>query len=383
VVWRVGRKLSRACGILALAAVIVPSAAHSQAAPPAEPSQPAGLTAEELLQAARADGGLDSLDQAPAILQLTAGLETSDAETAWELEEELLALARLHPTDVRTVPILREIGDRRLARATNPYFSGWVCQRESAGSLCRVRQTAPIPRPCGPKTAQMCYSRGVYGPTLYVKLEAMNLWSEAIRVFVRNRLFSSPELQELERKLMNQGSCELVRQGYIRLMTYAAINSEPALDQVMTLVEAADSDLVCSNELSGTQSAKTRSEQKRGAIEAYQKAYELLDRLNVEPAKIAEVFSPAVPIMMSQRPPVGRYPMPQAASPEAAAGHIDVAFEITAEGRARKVKILSATPNTAKARQRELVESIEDGLFRPRVTDGRIGDSRVVWRYYW
>jgi hypothetical protein len=229
----------------------------------------------------------------------------------------------------------------------------------------------------------MCYVRRVYNPTLYVQLQAMNLWSEAIRVFVRNRLFSSPELKELERKLMNQGSCELVRAGYIRLMTYAAINSEPALDQVMTLVEAADSDLVCANELFGTQSAKTRSEQKRGAIEAYQKAYELLDRLNVEPATIAEVFSPAVPVMLSQHPPVTLYAMPQAASPQAAAGHIDIAFEITAEGRARKVKVLSATPNTAKAQERDLVASIEAGLFRPRVTDGRIGDSRIVWRYFW
>jgi hypothetical protein len=166
-------------------------------------------------------------------------------------------------------------------------------------------------------------------------------------------------------------------------MAYAAINSDPALDQAMTLVEAADSDLVCSNELSGTQSAKTRTAQQRGAMDTYQQVYELLDRLNVEPARIAEVFSPAVPIMLLPRPPVTRYAMPQAASPEAAAGHIDIAFEITAEGRARNVKVLSATPNTAKAQQRELVASIEAGLFRPRVTDGRIGDSRIVWRYYW
>ena len=263
--------------------------------------------------------------------------------------------------------------------ARNP--TNWLCQRESAGELCWERQGAPTLRLCGP--AQMCYSRRVYGATLYVQLGAMNLWSEAIRVLVRNRLFSSPELRELERKLMNQGSCELVRQGYIRLMAYAAINSDPALDQAMTLVEAADSDLVCSNELSGTQSAKTRTAQQRGAMDTYQQVYELLDRLNVEPATIAELFSPAVPIMLLPRPPVTRYAMPQAASPEAAAGHIDIAFEITAEGRARNVKVLSATPNTAKAQQRELVASIEAGLFRPRVTDGRIGDSRIVWRYYW
>ena len=380
--WSVHIELSRAARVLALAAVIVPPTAFSQTS--ADGSQALGLTADEVLQTARADGGLDSLEQAPAILQLIASPEMSTTETAWELEEEVLALARLHPTDLRTVPILREIGDRRLARAANPDFLRWVCLRDSAAQLCSERPGAPIIGPCGPGAADMmCYHRRVYNPTLYVRLEAMNLWSEAIRVFVRNRLFSSPELQELERKLMNQGSCELVRQGYTRLMTYAAINSAPALDQVMTLVEAADSDLVCSNnELIGASAAK-QSAQRRGAIETYQQAYELLDRFNVSPATIAEIFSPEVPLMLTPHPPVTAYAMPPAANPSAAAGHIDFAFEITVEGRARRVKVLSATANTPKARERDLVAWIEAGLFRPRVNDGRIESSRVVWRYYW
>jgi hypothetical protein len=378
----VNRKVSRAARIVALAAVIVSSSAFSQTS--ADASRPLGLTADEVLQTARADGGLDSLEQAPAILQLSAAAETSDAETAWELEEQLLALARLHPTDIRTVPILREIGDRRLARAANPEFLRWVCLRDSAADLCAERPGAPVVRQCAPGTAEMCYVRRVYNPTLYVQLGAMNLWSEAIRVFVRNRVFANPELQELERKLMNQGSCELVRQGYIRLMTYAAINTAPPLDQVMTLVEAADSDLVCSNgKPNAAASAAHLSAQRRGAIETYQQAYDLLDRLNVSPATIAEIFSPEVPLMLTPRPPVSAHAMTAAASPSAASGHVDVAFEITAEGRARKVKVLSATANTAKAQQRDLVAWIEAGFFRPRVTDGRIGDSRVVWRYYW
>ena len=305
--------------------------------------------AEQVLKAVHAQGGLDSLEDAPAILESIASAEEAvaqrikvlgkgaagNAEPAWELEEELLKLAGQHPSDLRTVAIFREIADKRWGRLENPAFLAWVCRATSAVPSC--------------SSSTSITSNG--GGHAYVRLEAMNLWSDAIRVFHLNRLYSSPELQPLERRLINHGGCGAVtRQSYTRLMAYNAVNSTPLLAQVMTLVEAADSDFVCSNDkLYSVQSAKARAAQKRGAIETYQKAYELLDRFNVEPATIADMFSPAVPVMLSQHPPVRSYAMPQAASPSAATGHIDVAFEITAEGRARKVTVLRVTTNTAKA----------------------------------
>jgi hypothetical protein len=371
--------------IVALAACAMPWACWSQVAVASDANvqQQLVAAADQLLQAVHAQGGLDALEDAPAILESIASAEavvaqrmnvveagaTGNAEPAWELEDELLKLAMQHPSDLRTVAIFREIGDKRWGRLENPAFLAWVCRTKSAVPPCASSKSITSNR----------------GGRAYVRLEAMNLWSDAIRVFHLNRLYSSPELQPLERRLINHGGCGAVtRQSYTRLMAYNAVNSAPLLAQVMTLVEAADSDFVCSNDkLYSVQSAKARAAQKRGAIETYQKAYELLDRFNVEPATLADMFSPAVPVMLSQHPPVRSYAMPQAASSSAATGHIDVAFEITAQGRARKVTVLRETTNTAKAQERALVASIEAGLFRPRVTDGRIGDSRIVWRYYW
>jgi len=209
----------------------------------------------------------------------------------------------------------------------------------------------------------------------------MSLWWEATRVFQRNELYASPELEQLERKIINSGSCGVARQGYTRLTAYNAVSSKPLLDQVTTLIEAADSDFFCAEDEFSGLSPKTRSALRRGALSTYQKAYELLDRRNVAPDTIDGIFSPEVPVMLA---PLPAHPMPPAASPSAAAGHIDVAFEITAEGRARKVRILDATTNTADDVKKGLVAWIEASLYRPRVGNGRIGDSpRIVWRYYW
>lgn len=59
--------------------------------------------------------GLHSLDEAP-LMQRSIRLEEArgNHEAAWKLEQELLALARRHPGEVRTVSIFREIAEKRL-----------------------------------------------------------------------------------------------------------------------------------------------------------------------------------------------------------------------------------------------------------------------------
>ena len=63
----------------------------------------------------RANYGLRTLDQAPLIRQWIKNAETmGNFKMAWDLEQALLALAHRNPNDLRAVPILREIGDKRL-----------------------------------------------------------------------------------------------------------------------------------------------------------------------------------------------------------------------------------------------------------------------------
>src|SRR5262245_3120282 len=59
--------------------------------------------------------GLRSLDQVPLIEQLMLGEETRGHEaTVWYLEEDLLNLVRQNPDDLRTVPVLHKIADKRM-----------------------------------------------------------------------------------------------------------------------------------------------------------------------------------------------------------------------------------------------------------------------------
>jgi hypothetical protein len=81
--------------------------------------------------------------------------------------------------------------------------------------------------------------------------------------------------------------------------------------------------------------------------------------------------------------PAKAYPMLSAAHSDSF-GHIDIAFEITKYGRARRIDIVDATPNSTDEEKKGLVRFIRDGLYRPRAANGAIVDgSRVVWRYYW
>jgi hypothetical protein len=59
--------------------------------------------------------GLHSFDEAPLMQRSIRLLEArGDHEAAWKLEQELLALARRHSGDVRTVSIFRALAEKRL-----------------------------------------------------------------------------------------------------------------------------------------------------------------------------------------------------------------------------------------------------------------------------
>ena len=63
----------------------------------------ASATIERALQVVRANYGLYSLAQAPLISRLVANeAAAGNHETAWEVEDELLTLAKRHPDDPRS-----------------------------------------------------------------------------------------------------------------------------------------------------------------------------------------------------------------------------------------------------------------------------------------
>jgi hypothetical protein len=203
----------------------------------------------------------------------------------------------------------------------------------------------------------------------------MNDWGDAINVFLQNQLYDSQELRELEQKLIALGGCDVARESYRRLMFYDEANAETWLNRAATIVRAADSELVCSQ--------NQRPALEGAALERYWEAYELLERNAVARASIDGLFAPEAPIRLTESLPARAYPMPSAA-PSDSFGHVDIAFEITKYGRAQGIDIVDATPNCTDEEKHSLFLFVRDGLYRPRAANGAIADgSRVVWRYYW
>ena len=332
----------------------------------------ASATIERALQVVRANYGLYSLAQAPLISRLVANeAAAGNHETAWEVEDELLTLAKRHPEDLRTVAIFREIGDRRVRLSGDELPLSVVCRGNSNAVGCRESSND-----FGVKSVGSLVNEPYVGSVRdLVKAGAMNNWGGAINVFLQNQLYDSQELRELEEKLIALGGCDVARESYRRLMYYDEASAETWLNRAATIVRAADSELVCSQ--------NQRPAVERAALELYREAYELLERNAVARASIDELFAPEVPIRLTESLPARANPIPSAA-PSDSFGHIDIAFEITKYGRAQGLEFIDSTPNCTDEEKQNLFRWLRDGLYRPRAANGAITDgSRVVWRSFY
>jgi tetratricopeptide (TPR) repeat protein len=311
---------------------------------------------ERAMQVVRANFGLYAFEQAPLIRQSIHNEEARGANAAaWNLERELLNVISRHPDDLRAVPLLREVADKRMD----------LLRRFSAGEFppeiflgCFYRSDI------GSCTAG---SRGVAKRSIL--WAAQRNYLAAIGVLVRQGLFSSEELRELEMILLRSsaahGNYGIGAQSLRRLLTYDAASAEPALSQLDSLVQIADWELLY---------------KKYGAaLDIYEQAHRQLIDLGAAQAEIDEIFSPEIPAVLPVFLP---NPLVSVETP-ASIGYVDVAFRVTRYGRSRHVEILDTSKNATRAAKRRLARQIARMRFRPRLIDDRIATtSPIVIRYY-
>jgi|GEM_PF-889471 len=391
---------------------------------------PAVTTIERTLQVLRANFGLRVLEQAPLLRQWIDNHEAlGDYVAAWEGEQALLGLARLHSDDPRSAAVLREIADRRLQILERyvvgeqpPQVVGCFYDEKQAPGSCTSRTRSEVIR--------------------WMLSDIMRNYADAIAVLLRNGRYSSEELHDLELALVR--SIDLVRHrellgdrrglggtmnlplitddrlepwrarvgavvelagwgapatrarepdehlartikaarysyvrgdyhalgrlGLRRLVTYAGLANDEAA-RVDALVQLADWDLLYSHSLDRSDSA----------LAIYRRAYEELQEAGAPPSEIERIFAPQTPVVL---PAFRPNPLATEAG-ERATGYIDVAFEITKHGKSRRVDVLEKTASVTHAERNRLVRLIKSSRFRPRMTDGRFADSTpVVVRYY-
>jgi tetratricopeptide (TPR) repeat protein len=371
---------------------------------------------EQLMQVVRASDGLHSLEQVPLIRQLIANEEAiGHVETAWDLEQDLLTLARRHPGDVRTVPIFRDSAEKRVD-VLDRYVAGEFPPEITLGCYYGWPRGDDSGLAVNP---ERCIAGQKGSVTRALATDAQRYYAEAIAVLLRNELYSSNELRELEIGLLqtielvftysrggglfdiradrepwkssfeavgelarwplpippgtvplelgtaNENSFDyrLGRESLERLYRYEGAALAPWVTQVDAFVRIADWDLLYSRNAR--------------AIEEYEQAYALLAERGAQES-IDELFAPLTPVVLPSflpSPLIGE-------ETEATTGHLDVAFEITKFGESAQIEIVDMTENVTAAAADGVVESLKATRFRPRVVDGELGRARVVVRYY-
>jgi hypothetical protein len=385
----------------------------------------AAVTIERAVQIVRVNNGLHSLDQAPLVQQLIRIEEARGRpDVAWDLEESLLTLVRRHPDDLRTMPILRDIGDKYMG-LLDAFVAGDKPPQIEIGCFYKEAIKAEGTCSAGRRSTVI---HGLLG-------EAQRHYSDAIGVMLRNELYGSEELHDLEMKLlrvvaslrlfdtdpeqshltyvprfagpqsmepwrsrsaaiaelatwtpprateasMETGSAAWLgqhdarlRHSYYRgvqslgrLYSYAAATADPASPQLAgAVVQMADWELLYSHH--------------GRAVELYSRAYAMLDESGVTGEPIKQLFAPTTPVVLPAFQP---NPLATDDTREPR-GHIDVGFEITKYGRARKIGILGSE-NAADADITRLDKLVATSRFRPRLTESGLPDpTPVVVRYY-
>jgi hypothetical protein len=355
---------------------------------------------ERARQVVRINYGFSTFREVPLLRQL-AHIEDArgNDQAAWDIEQDMLALIRQHADDARVAPILHELADKRMD-VYRQYRDGRFPPQIVIGCYYRADRNDSC-------TAG---SRGVV--LRAIAREAQTYRAMAIEALVRNGLYASEELRELETEALRFGgiyrcpgmalqellTMEIVdscldpvmdesegRPVYnlggaaslVRLLIYEIRSEAPALSQVNALIRLADSQLAFSR--TG-----------ESALGLYELAFRHLEASDVAQTAIDEIFSPQTPVLLATYSrglridsfASGTNPLETEQSPDTT-GYIDVVFHVTEHGDGERVQILESTTNATRAAERDLVRLIERSRFRPRASEGRLVETdRVALRYY-
>ena len=389
---------------------------------------------EEARHATRVHQGLWSADEAVLLRQQIRSEEALGShERVWNLEQDMVTIARQHLDDMRMVPVFRELAEDR-AEALAEYRAGHLPPEIYIGCY----HAAPRPRYDDPRGRRLpplgapggC--RSGTSDTVISKLrwEILTYYADAIEVIVKNGDYANPELRDLEKRAIRVmrsapfpiavvspagpaktqtgapfapatrclsetldgllalelvGTClEPVIHGngfvvsnvgswvgLVRLIAYEIRSGAPAADRATAIAELADWQLLI------TPADRRRFGNGESALRLYERAHrELRQRADV-PASAAQVLSPEVPVTLPTFEP-----NPFAAVTAAASRYIDVAFAVTKYGQAERIEILETSKGATRAEERDLIRLLERTTFRPRFVDGKLADSaRVAVRY--
>jgi hypothetical protein len=331
------------------------------------------------------DLDFDTLDDAPEIRQLIdEHRQQGDARAAWDLERTLLGLALRYPEDLRSARILRDIGDRRvdtLARYDAGEFVPDIVlgcyynnSSQYADAVRRASQPLSSSTP-GVMDDSTCATGSRRIARQSLAAEAISMYVESARIMLRSEQVSGDEVREVLMKLLaisyRDSNYRIGRWGLESLLTYQEENSESWLAQARTLALLGDWDVLFSQHFGTKYSV--------AAAATYEQALALLAEHDVAEDAVDSIFSPQVPVLLPAFLPNSLVSEQTADS----MGYVDVSFEIEDSGKTSRVSVQDSSDNASRSAQRDLVNTIKHGRFRPIAANGRLLESApVTVRYY-
>jgi hypothetical protein len=373
----------------------------------------AATTLEGARQVLRANHGLHSatIDEALVLQQqIHSEKALGNGERVWNLQYDLINIARQHLDDMRMLPVIRDLIDDRSERLD---VISTTAFRELPPGLFVPCDTsfAPPGAPAPVLPAQAC-AFGTWR-TVVARLHGAVLrnYADAIAVLIRNGDYASPELRELEKQALSLVPFE---RGFVvcSIGTFTEFLESELVDSCLDTAGgggpilggwasvggwASLMRLVYYEVRSGAPGARANAYAELGdwylradhvsqrrkfssadriALEFYDKAFAELRQGDDAPESMAEIFSPELPVML---PTYAPNPL---ASMESSR-FIDVAFAITKYGESEQIEVLESSESATRGEERNLIQRIKFGSFRPRAVDGALADSApVVVRYY-
>ncbi len=382
---------------------------------------------EEARHVTRVHHGLSSADEALLLReQLRSEKVLGDHQRVWDVEQDMVTIARQHHGDIRMMPIFREMAEDRsevLARVTvgeRPPMINIGCYY--SGEPRRYDDTRGKH---GPDDG--CHSGGSGTIRSNLATEAQLYYADAIEVMIESGDYASQELRDLEKQALRasaasaeqsayhrflrnaasthyclsrgrripvwaldelleleiRGTClapvmhsgqfadaNVGRFGLVRLIAYEMRSGSPAAARANAIAELADW------LLANTPPDRLRYEESdEGALALYDRVYRELEE---EDEARASILSPEVPITLPTYEPNSF-----ASAATESSHYIDVSFEVTKYGLAERIEIRDTSKSANRAEERELIRLIRRTRFRPRFVDGKLADAApVVVRYH-
>jgi hypothetical protein len=388
---------------------------------------------EEARYVTRIHNGLAAADEALLLRQqIRSEKALGDNERVWDLEQDMVAIARQHHDDVRILPIFRELADDRLG----------VIEKVRAGerppiifigcyySAQRPRYDDPrgerLP-PADPHTGGVsagggpsCIGGTPGGIVTRLRHEVLMYYADAIEIILRTGDYASQEIRQLEKAALRVAggrgggvqsgepggsftycsggtldgylaleildSClapvgradKMVvanvgnRAGLIRLLSYEMRSAAPAAARANAVAELADWHVLA------VPADRRRFERYAElALALYERAYRELQQSD-DLQTPTQMFAPELPVTL---PTYERNPFASVATESPR--YIDVAFAVTKYGTSERIEILDTSKDATRSEERDLIRLVESTSFRPRVVDGELADAApVVLRYH-